>query len=185
MKKSIKLATVFATVATSSMLAVTALPAGMALADVSQTSTNSVTENSLSSQEKLLQSNIKAVAHTEVSGDTTVVTVTDSDLVNAMKKAGYAVQPNLTRANGVGVTKIVWHGSATKGNVDLYLSKTWLNNIAAAGVGAASGALGALLPGAGWGAAIGAISAVIANQTFSSGKVFKIRSFTYAGSYNQ
>lgn len=183
MKKSIKLATVFATIATTSMLAVTVLPAGMALADTSQPSTSSVAQDTLTSQEKLLQNNIKAVAHTEVSGDTTTVTITDSDLVTAMSNAGYTVQPNLTRANGV--TKIVWHGSATKGNVDLYLSKTWLNNIAAAGVGAASGALGALLPGAGWSAAIGAVSGIIANQTFSSGKVFKIRSFTYAGSYNQ
>lgn len=183
MKKTIKLATVFATMATTSMLALTALPAGMALADTVQPSTTSVSQNTLNSQERLLQNNIKAVAHTEVEGDTTTVTVTDSDLVTAMQNAGYAIQPNLTRANGV--TKIVWHGSATKGNVDLYLSKTWLNNIAAAGVGAAAGALGALLPGAGWGAAIGAISGVIANQTFSSGKVFKIRSFTYAGYSNQ
>lgn len=121
---------------------------------------------------------------TEINGDETIITITDSDMYAYFEAQGISI-PKSAMIRGAGVTKIVWHGQARYGNVDLYLSKGWLNTIAAAGIGAVAGALGALLPGAGWGAAIGAISGIIGAQTFSSGKVFKIRSFRYAGMSNQ
>ncbi|MGL5896311.1 MAG: hypothetical protein ACRCZN_04950 [Lactococcus lactis] len=125
------------------------------------------------------------VKHTvEVKGDDTIVTISDSDMYSYLGSQGINVgRLGMLRSNGV--TKIVWHGAVTRGNVDLYFSKNWLNTMTAIGVGAIAGAVGALLPGAGWGAAVGAISAAISSQSFSNGQIFLIRTFRFSGMVRQ
>ncbi|KRL61754.1 hypothetical protein FC69_GL000183 [Latilactobacillus fuchuensis DSM 14340 = JCM 11249] len=118
----------------------------------------------------------------EVKGMDTIITIQDSDMYAYLQQQGIALSSSvLTR--GTGVTKIVWHGQARYGNVDLYLSKTWLNNISHVSYAAIYAAMVAMVPSAA--VAIAAISSVINGGNFTSGKIFKIRSFVYAGSSNQ
>ncbi|EOB3406540.1 hypothetical protein ACIJDF_001547 [Enterococcus hirae] len=124
----------------------------------------------------------------QVEEDSTIVTITDNNLKAFLEMKGldssFLSKKQLTpRSNGV--TKNVWHGQARKGNVDIYISKTWLNNISKAGIGAIVGALGSLLPGAGWGSAIGGISGVITGGNFKHGRVFVVRGFVYQYYYLQ
>ncbi len=121
-------------------------------------------------------------------GNDTIVTITDNDLKAFLDSKGldssFIPESNrVKRSNGV--TKIVWHGQARNGNVDIYVSQTWLNNISRAGIGAIMGGLGALLPGAGWGTALGAIGAIISGGNFKHGRVFVVRGFVYQYYYLQ
>lgn len=132
-------------------------------------------------QEKLSQY-IEEYMKNDIEGDSGTVEITDSELTIALDKAGYDIPDAMLFANGV--TKVNVH-SLKNGNIDVYLSKTFINNTIAGGAGALGGALAALLPGAGWGAAIGAISGIIGTQQVENGKVFTIRNFQYTGSRNQ
>ncbi|MEB8400739.1 hypothetical protein [Enterococcus casseliflavus] len=123
-------------------------------------------------------------------GDETTVTITDSDFKNLLDIKGIdssflSEKNTLMRSSSNGVTKIVWHGQARNGNVDIYLSKNWLNNISKFGVGTATAAIGALLPGKGWTIALGGIGAVISGGNFQHGRVFVVRGFVYQYYYLQ
>ncbi|EMC0740651.1 hypothetical protein VBX93_002611 [Enterococcus faecalis] len=123
-------------------------------------------------------------------GDETTVTITDSDFKNLLDAKGidssFLFEKNaVMRSSSNGVTKIVWRGQARNGNVDLYLSKNWLNNMSKFGAGAAAAAVATILPGAGWSIALGGIGAVISGGNFQHGRVFVIRGFVYQYYYLQ
>lgn len=131
---------------------------------------------------EILKEKILEYAQINKNDDTGTISISDAALISALSKAGYNVPKISTFANGKTTIEVL---SWKEGNADIYLSKGFLNTVTAAGVGAVAGAIGALLPGAGWAAAIGAISGAIGAQSFENGKVFKIRNFSYAGSYDQ
>jgi hypothetical protein len=115
----------------------------------------------------------------------TTITISDNDLSNFLQSKGVdmSLVPKDSR-RGVGVTKIVWHGKATNGNVDIYFSKTWLNNMSKMSYGFVYGALGALLGPVG-GGMIGAIASIVSGGNFTHGRVFIIRKFIYQYYYLQ
>lgn len=121
-------------------------------------------------------------------GNDTIVTITDNDLKAFLDSKGldssFIPESNrVKRSNGV--TKIVWHGQARYGNVDLYVSKTWLNNISKAGVGAIMGAVGFLFGGLIGSSVVSAISSIISGGNFQHGRVFVVRGGVYQYYYLQ
>lgn len=166
------------------ILGVTSIPAISHADSEYKTVNDSYLEESdiKSGNSDVLKEKILEYADVEKNGDTGTITISDAELMSALYKAGYDVSGITTFADGKTTVKV---HSWKKGNADIYLSKGFLNTVTAAGVGAAAGAIGALLPGAGWAAAIGAISSAIGAQSFENGKVFQIRGFSYSGSYNQ
>lgn len=120
--------------------------------------------------------------------NTTTVTISDSNLAFFLASQGIDVPNelyNLARLRSAGVTKIVWHGKARYGNVDVYLSKSFLTRASRMTKNAIIGALGTLIVGPAWGAAISVIAGEIKNKKFNHGKVFVIRGFGYQYSYFQ
>lgn len=112
--------------------------------------------------------------------NTTTVTISDSNLALFLASQGIDVPNelyNLARLRSAGVTKIVWHGKARYGNVDIYLSKAFLTNMSCKSRAAIIGALG--------GAIIGVIVDDIKGKTYKHGKVYVIRKFGYQYSYLQ
>ncbi|MTV81392.1 hypothetical protein [Secundilactobacillus folii] len=80
-----------------------------------------------SQQIQAIQENIKASAQEEVDGSTTTVSIDDLSMERvAMKVISPTTLIVSNRSKG-GVNKIKWHGNATKGNVDIYLSANSLN----------------------------------------------------------
>ena len=120
--------------------------------------------------------------------NTTTVTISDSNLAFFLASQGIDVPNelyNLARLRSAGVTKIVWHGKARYGNVDIYLSKAFLTNMSRKSRAAIIGALGGLVTGALGGAIIGVIADDIKGKTYKHGKVYVIRKFGYQYSYLQ
>ncbi|MBD9758537.1 hypothetical protein, partial [Enterococcus faecium] len=120
--------------------------------------------------------------------NTTTVTISDSNLALFLASQGIDVPNelyNLARLRSAGVTKIVWHGKARYGNVDIYLSKAFLTNMSRKSRAAIIGALGGLVTGALGGAIIGVIADDIKGKTYKHGKVYVIRKFGYQYSYLQ
>ena len=120
--------------------------------------------------------------------NTTTVTISDSNLALFLASQGFDVPNefyNLARLKSAGVTKIVWHGKARYGNVDIYLSKSFLTNASRMSKNAIVGALGGLLVGPAWGAVLGVIAGEIKGKNYKHGKVFVVRKFCYQYSYLQ
>lgn len=69
--------------------------------------------------------------------------------------------------------------------MDLYVSKTWLNNISKAGVGAIMGAVGFLFGGLIGSSVVSAISSIISGGNFQHGRVFVVRGGVYQYYYLQ
>lgn len=98
-----------------------------------------------------------------------------------------------------GKTKIVWHGSAKKGNVDIYLSAHWLNwlkNLPAnTAVSVAMYALLSLAGGPAGGVAattlnflLGKVVKLVLDENikhFKTGRVVKFRGWKYKGMIHQ
>ncbi|WP_288530529.1 hypothetical protein [uncultured Secundilactobacillus sp.] len=81
-----------------------------------------------SQQIEEIQENIAASAQKESNGDTTTVSIDDQTVESAIMKV---ISPDTvimsSDSNKGGTTKIIWYGSAMKGNVDIYLSAKMLN----------------------------------------------------------
>lgn len=121
-------------------------------------------------------------------GEDTIITISDQNLVAYMSELGMDVPVELQRmamSRAAGVTKIVWHGQARYGNVDLYLSQTWLNNCSKMGTSAIVGALGLIIKGGGWGVAFSSISSVVSSGNHKHGRVFVIKKFNMSYWYYQ
>ncbi|WP_207696294.1 hypothetical protein DOK67_0002989 [Enterococcus sp. DIV0212c] len=108
----------------------------------------------------------------------TIVTISDSDLIQLLKNQGVDTSNfklPMTRANGV--SKIVWHGAARNGNVDVYLSKNVLNGMLNIGVGGIAAIIATVLPGIG--TAVGSVVAttIAGHGLFNNGVIYKIRGF--------
>lgn len=128
----------------------------------------------------------------EVNGDTTTVTITDQQLVQYLDDQDIEV-PDELRTSAMsrkpGVTKVIWHGAAKNGNVDVYLSKNTLLTLRASYVGAQLvNQIIQLYLGNYWGAAK-AMASAIANSikmaTIKHGKVYKVRNWKSFTSVNQ
>ena len=96
--------------------------------------------------------------------NTTTVTITDQQLVEFMQDQGVEVPQELlnsARSRAAGVTKIVWHGKARNGNVDLYLSKATMVSLRASYTGGQLvNVIIQLYLGSYWGAAKAGASAI-------------------------
>lgn len=116
------------------------------------------------------------VQKNKVTGDTEI-TITDSNLVKLLNKSGIDTTGFNTMVRSNGVTKIVWHGQARYGNVDIYLSRNVLNGMYSIGINGIAATIGVLFPGIGT-AIAGVIAAEIAGHgLFDRGVIYKIRSF--------
>lgn len=73
------------------------------------------------------------VQKSNVTGDTEI-TFIDADLVHLLNASGIGTTGFNIIACANGVNKIVWHGQARYGNVDIYLSKYTLNGMYALGI---------------------------------------------------
>lgn len=124
------------------------------------------------------------------SGDDTIVSITDDDMLNYYGQQD-TQSPFLVLAKSAhkGVTKIVWHGAAKKGNVDLYLSQTTLTLYHSL---IAAGNLGNVILQSYFAnypkvakAAVNAIKHTVQAGHITSGKQFKIRHWTSITTSNQ
>lgn len=128
----------------------------------------------------------------EFDGETTTVSITDKQLVDYLDSQGAAVPNELRMASmsrAQGVTKVVWHGAAKNGNVDVYLSKNTMVTLRASYVGAQLvNQIIQMYLGNYWGAAK-AMASTIANTvklaSVKDGKVFKVRKWTSLTTANQ
>lgn len=112
----------------------------------------------------------------DVTGDTEI-TFTDADLVQLLNEAGIDTTGFNTMARANGVNKIVWHGQARYGNVDIYLSKNTLNGMYALGINGIAATVAVLFPGVGT-AVAGVVAGQIASHgLFNRGVIYKIRGF--------
>ena len=121
-------------------------------------------------------------------GDTTTLYVSEQQMIDYLDSQEIDVPDTLrmsAMSRAAGHFAIVWHGPVYKGNVDLFLPKSWLNNMAKGAFGGIHAYLGTLLPGGGWTTALGAISGIISAGNFKHGRVFVIRGFTYQYWYYQ
>lgn len=111
-------------------------------------------------------------------GEDTIITITDSNLVKLLEANGVNSSSIIRNfAQKEGVSKIVWHGQARYGNVDVYLSKTALNNVSAGGIGV----LGLILAVPSLGYSIASlIAGLAAGNVWTSGQVFRIRGFAFS-----
>lgn len=124
--------------------------------------------------------------------DTTTVTITDQQLVDFMQNQGLEVPQELlnsARSRSAGVTKIVWHGKARNGNVDLYLSKATMVSLRASYTGGQLvNVIIQLYLGSYWGAAKAGASAIantIKMGSIKHGRKYSLRSWKYRGYVNQ
>lgn len=124
--------------------------------------------------------------------DTTTVTITDQQLVKFMQDQGLEVPQELlnsVRSRSAGVTKIVWHGKARNGNVDLYLSKATMVSLRASYTGGQLvNVIIQLYLGSYWGAAKAGASAIantIKTGSIKHGRKYSLRSWKYKGYVNQ
>lgn len=88
---------------------------------------NSYLSNANEQQIEAIQQKVKSYARTKVDGDETTVSIDDDVIQTAMMDV---ISPNTSifqTRKKKGTTKIVWHGKATKGNVDVYISAKMLN----------------------------------------------------------
>ncbi|MTD40396.1 hypothetical protein GIX45_17580 [Erwinia sp. CPCC 100877] len=115
----------------------------------------------------------------EQSNGDTVVTISDSNLIALLKEKGIDTNPfnRLLMARANGTTKIVWHGAARNGNVDVYLSKNVLNGMLNIGVGGIAAIVATLFPGVGTAVASVVASSIAGNGLFNNGVIYKIRGF--------
>lgn len=123
--------------------------------------------------------------------DETIVTITDAEMRQLLIDQG--VSPSelgmygLVRSNGV--TKIIWHGKARNGNVDLYLSRNTMVMYHA--LSGAAGLVGVIVEAyfAQYSAAARqfakAIAQTIAAGNTTNGKVFTARHWTSISIHNQ
>ena len=121
-------------------------------------------------------------------GDTTTLYVSEQQMVDYLDSQGVDVPDTLrmsAMSRAAGRFAVVWRGPVYKGNVDLFLPQSWLNNLAKGGTGGTLGYLGYLLPGGKWKIALGAISKIINVGNFKHGRVFVIRGFAYQYWYYQ
>lgn len=108
----------------------------------------------------------------------TIITISDTDLITLLKENGIdASKINLSKLRANGTTKIVWHGAARNGNIDVYLSKNMLNGMLNIGVGGIAAVIATLFPGVG--TAVGGVVAgqVASHELFNNGVIYKIRGF--------
>lgn len=109
--------------------------------------------------------------------DTTTITISDYNLVQLLREKGYDTSGFNVFSRGNGTTKIVWHGAARYGNVDVYLSRNVLNGMLNVGVGGIAAIVSATVPGIG-AALAGVVATNIATHgLFNSGVIYKIRGF--------
>ena len=124
--------------------------------------------------------------------NTTTVTITDQQLVEFMQDQGVEVPQELlnsARSRAAGVTKIVWHGKARNGNVDLYLSKATMVSLRASYTGGQLvNVIIQLYLESYWGAAKAGASAIantIKMGSIKHGRKYSLRSWKYKGYVNQ
>lgn len=150
---------------------------------------------SAAQQQQLQQEIAKQTITTTDSNGNTVESISDSDMLNAV----YQVDPKLANevaltmgppANGTkGTSKIIWHGKARHGNVDIYISAGMLNFAKKVGINIAlTGLLAPLaaIPGAGAAAAVLLVKQVLSGWVvhenhFSDGRVLHFEGFNYKG----
>ncbi|MFC6254697.1 hypothetical protein ACFP1H_08895 [Secundilactobacillus hailunensis] len=145
-------------------------------------------------QRQQIQQKIKSSMNIEKNGDETVATFSDISIENAYISV---LDPSalIVSARKTGTSKIVWHGAAKKGNLDLYLSAGMLNKLKKGSISAGVGiVMTALLyaaggPAGGFAAAsLNAalkfvVGAVIKENIkhFKAGRIMKIRNWKYKG----
>ncbi|MFC6254989.1 hypothetical protein ACFP1H_10410 [Secundilactobacillus hailunensis] len=150
-------------------------------------------ESATEAQKQQIQQKIKASTNIEKDGNDTIATVSDISIERAYMSV---LDPSalIVSARSTGKTKIVWHGAAKKGNVDIYLSAKWLNWLKDLPANTAvSVAMYALLTLAGGGAgvlnyALGKVVKLALDENikhFKTGRVFKFRGWKYKGISHQ
>ncbi|PTM22177.1 hypothetical protein DA798_07695 [Lactobacillus sp. PFC-70] len=104
---------------------------------VSEDQADKIIDNYLSTanqqQLEAIQQKVKSYARTTVDGDETTVSIDDDIMQTAIMDV---ISPNTSifqTRKKKGKTKLVWHGKASKGNVDVYISASMLNHAKQAG----------------------------------------------------
>ncbi|MGF3113091.1 hypothetical protein ACQV2X_07795 [Facklamia sp. P12945] len=128
---------------------------------------------------------------TSENGDETVVTITDDKLIKYFNDLGIDTSKfsndstSMLRRQSNGVTKLVWHGKASKGNEDVYISASTFSILGGAGTGVATRFILMLLPPQ-FKLAAAAIDGAIGAIGFSDyARVFVVRGFRYQYNYLQ
>ncbi|NLR10428.1 MULTISPECIES: hypothetical protein [Lactobacillaceae] len=136
-----------------------------------------------------IQNKVESVAKTTVDGEDTTVSISDEAMQTAIMSV---IAPNTgifqTRSSK-GKTKIVWHGAAKKGNVDIYISSHMLNvakkqgfnvlaQICLLPLGAIPGGVGFVVRSA-LKNALGEILVKASGKGFAKGRVFHFRGAKY------
>ncbi|MCE6030327.1 hypothetical protein EFP05_02470 [Lactiplantibacillus pentosus] len=142
-------------------------------------------------QEEQISSLIKKEAEVQTTNDTTTLTLTDDQLTSILKQTLSADDFSSVQAatHHKGVSKIVWHGAAKKGNVNIYLSKSMLNFLRGAAIGVGVTTIIALSGGF---AGAGTIATIVIRKVISTsiksstkgfkyGRKYSIRSWKYKG----
>lgn len=147
-------------------------------------------ESATEAQKQQIQQKIKASTNIEKDSNDTIAIVSDISIEKAYMSV---LDPSalIVSVRSAGKTKIVWHGAAKKGNVDIYLSAKWLNwlkNLPANTAG--SVAMYALLTLAGGelNYALGKVAKLALDENikhFKTGRVFKFRGWKYKGISHQ
>ncbi|TGD17493.1 hypothetical protein [Levilactobacillus suantsaiihabitans] len=140
-------------------------------------------------QLEAIQQRVKSFVQTTVQGNKTTVSISDDVMQTAMMSV---IAPNtgvFQTRSGKGTTKIVWHGAAKKGNVDVYISAGMLNMAKKQGfnvlaqicllpLGAVGGAIGMALR-VGLKGALGTVFNKASGKGFAKGRVFHFKGGKY------
>jgi len=160
---------------------------------VSEDQANGIIENNLTSltsqQIKEIQNKVAEHARTEIQGNETIVSIDDNVLTDQIMNVIAPETSVFSSRARKGTTKIVFHGSKTKGNFDIYLSAGTLNLAKKSGYGVLAQV--ALLPLAAIGGPVGfgiraavkgSLTAVLVKASgkgFKYGRVFHFKGGNY------
>jgi len=136
-----------------------------------------------SEQKEKISNLIKKEAKVQTTDDTTTLTLTDDELTNILKQTLSADDFSSVQAatHHKGVSKIVWHGAAKKGKVNIYLSKSMLNFLRSAAIGVGVSAIVALSGGF---AGAGAVATIVIKKVISSSIKSSTKGFKYGRNYS-
>lgn len=156
---------------------------------------NSPTNTISNNIDSKFMNKIAEYATVETNGDTTTAFISDIDVAKIENQLyGTPIDKSILLRKS-GNTKIVFHGKARKGNVDIYLSASMLNKLKKGSIngditvvaGLLATAAGATGLGVAWGVINYAIKKLMTEALynnishFKAGRIFKIRNWKYAG----